>query len=72
MSTLTLYRPPTYLLLTFVDILRSTYLPPLVNVVLERPLIEKQFELNPCSYEINSMAIFIVYQVGNHGYTRQG
>ena len=39
MSTLTLNRPPTYLRLTFVDILWSTYLPPLVNVVLERPLI---------------------------------
>ena len=38
MSTLTLNKPPTYLMLTCVDIWLSTYLPPLVNVVFGRPL----------------------------------
>ena len=38
MSTLTLNKPPTYLMLTCVDIWLSTYLPPLVHVVFGRPL----------------------------------
>ena len=38
MSTLTLNKPPTYLVLTYVAIWLSTYLPPLVNIVFGRPL----------------------------------
>ena len=38
MSTLTLNEPPMYPWLTFVDISSSTYLPHLVNVVIECPL----------------------------------
>ena len=43
MSTLTLNEPCTHLPLTFVDIWLSTYLPPLVNVVFECPLIDNFF-----------------------------
>ena len=39
---------PTYLLLTSVDILLSTYLPPLVNVVFGQPLYGKMQEIFFC------------------------
>ena len=45
LSTLTLDEPPMYLWLTLVDISSSTYLPNLVNVVIECPLIDKTVKL---------------------------
>ena len=43
MSTLTSNKPPTYLVLTCVDIWLSTYLPPPVKVVFGRPPREPIF-----------------------------
>ena len=55
MSTLTLDERPMYPWLTFVDISSSTYLPNLVNVVIECPL-KKQRETSP--FMISQFMIF--------------
>ena len=68
MSTLTLDELPMYLLLTLVDISTSTYLPHLVNVVIECPpmIFVSAVNFRICNTKPNTTAAFYAAYTTKH------